>query len=749
MPRNGSGTYVLPTGNPVAPGTVIESTWANDTMTDVGTALTGSLPRNGEAPMSAPLKLSDGTVSSPSLTFNSQTSTGVYWPGTGILALTAGGVEVFRVNSSGRLLLGSTSDTTERLQVTGTAKVTGNTTIGGTLGVIGAATLSSTLGVIGAATLAALSATTGSFSSTLAVTGATTLSSTLAVTGATTLSSTLSVTGNVAVNTNKFNVTAASGNTTIAGTLGVTGATTLSSTLSVTGATTLAGVLNVADGAAASPGITFTTDTNTGIYRVGENQLGLAAGAALRLTIGTTSITSTLPYYAPDGTAAAPSYAFSSDTNTGLYWVSADTLGITTAGTQAATFDASGNANIAGGLGVRAGVPATSYGIISSYDRTVNSSTYGLHSTVNLTAATLTADRSNYGIYNIIQVQNQNAAAFSANVFGIYSQAQTSTTAGNSVNGEGTLYGVYGYANHQTGDATYTRMENAFGVYGIAQSTGTTSLIDNAYGVYSLVRPTNAGATINTGYLFYGSNSTVTGAMTNRYGVYIASAINNYFTGAVQIGGTATGPTTAGGLGVGVDPPGDNLISAAGSITTGTQFFGAAADSVTAPSYTWSTDNNSGMYNAGADSIGFTTGGTNRVTISTTAVTVANADTVLANTGPTSTLSAGFRGVPQSSQSANYTLVLADAGKHVYHPSGGGAGDVFTIPANASVAFPVGTAVTFVNLDSNTVSIAITTDTLYMAGSGSTGSRTLAQYGIATALKISSTTWLISGTGLT
>ena len=70
---------------------------------------------------------------------------------------------------------------------------------------------------------------------TLGVTGATTLSSTLGVTGATTLSSTLAVTGDVAINTNKFNITAASGNTTIAGTLGVSGATTLSSTLGVTG----------------------------------------------------------------------------------------------------------------------------------------------------------------------------------------------------------------------------------------------------------------------------------------------------------------------------------------------------------------------------------------------------------------------------------------------------------------------------------------------------------------------------------
>jgi hypothetical protein len=109
----------------------------------------------------------------------------------------------------------------------------------------------------------------------------------------------------------------------------------------------------------------------------------------------------------------------------------------------------------------------------------------------------------------------------------------------------------------------------------------------------------------------------------------------------------------------------------------------------------------------------------------------------------------GFRGIPQNAQTGNYTLVAADAGKHIYHASGAGAGDTYTIPANASVAFEIGTAITFVNLAADSVAIAITSDTMYLAGTGTTGSRTLAQYGVATAIKIDTTTWIISGTGLT
>jgi len=47
------------------------------------------------------------------------------------------------------------------------------------------------------------------------------------------------------------------------------------------------------------------------------------------------------------------------------------------------------------------------------------------------------------------------------------------------------------------------------------------------------------------------------------------------------------------------------------------------------------------------------------------------------------------------------------------------------------------------------VTIAITSDTMYLAGTGTTGSRSLAQYGMATAIKMTSTTWIISGNGLT
>lgn len=107
----------------------------------------------------------------------------------------------------------------------------------------------------------------------------------------------------------------------------------------------------------------------------------------------------------------------------------------------------------------------------------------------------------------------------------------------------------------------------------------------------------------------------------------------------------------------------------------------------------------------------------------------------------------GYINIPQNSQSADYTAVAADSGKHIYHPVADDNPRTFTIPANASVAFAIGTAITFVN-DQNTVTVAITSDVLVWAEDGSTGSRTLAENGIATAVKVTSTRWIISGTGL-
>ena len=119
----------------------------------------------------------------------------------------------------------------------------------------------------------------------------------------------------------------------------------------------------------------------------------------------------------------------------------------------------------------------------------------------------------------------------------------------------------------------------------------------------------------------------------------------------------------------------------------------------------------------------------------------------LSNATVDGTNKVGFREVPQNSQSSSYTLVLSDSGKHIYHSAGSPAA-VYTIPSDSSVSFVIGTVITFINLATTTVTIT-PVDTLIWAGSGSTGSRVLAQYGSASILKLTSTQWIITGVGLT
>jgi hypothetical protein len=109
----------------------------------------------------------------------------------------------------------------------------------------------------------------------------------------------------------------------------------------------------------------------------------------------------------------------------------------------------------------------------------------------------------------------------------------------------------------------------------------------------------------------------------------------------------------------------------------------------------------------------------------------------------------GYLNIPQNSQSTAYTTVLADSGYCIFHPASDANARTFTIAANSSVAYPLGTVIQFINMSANNVTIAINTDTLTWAQGGGTGSRTLAQYGVANCVKVGTTQWLLTGTNVT
>lgn len=155
-----------------------------------------------------------------------------------------------------------------------------------------------------------------------------------------------------------------------------------------------------------------------------------------------------------------------------------------------------------------------------------------------------------------------------------------------------------------------------------------------------------------------------------------------------------------------------------------------------------------------------TSGGTGTTSATGTGSLVLSASPALTGTPTAPTAAAGtattqlattafvdtLRDVPSNAKTVNYPLALPDRGGSVDF---NGASLTCTIPANSSVAFPVGTVIVITNLNASNLSIAITTDTLTISGSTTTGTRTLGQNGEARLRKVGATSWLIAGTALT
>lgn len=120
-----------------------------------------------------------------------------------------------------------------------------------------------------------------------------------------------------------------------------------------------------------------------------------------------------------------------------------------------------------------------------------------------------------------------------------------------------------------------------------------------------------------------------------------------------------------------------------------------------------------------------------------------------AGVAPIFAAAAGGAASTLTSISAAYGFVLADANNAFLHPSADTTARIWTIPANASIAFPIGTTLTGYNQNAaGVITLSITTDTMRLALTGTTGSRTIAANGMFTATKLTTTEWLVNGVGI-
>lgn len=122
---------------------------------------------------------------------------------------------------------------------------------------------------------------------------------------------------------------------------------------------------------------------------------------------------------------------------------------------------------------------------------------------------------------------------------------------------------------------------------------------------------------------------------------------------------------------------------------------------------------------------------------------IANGGTIVQAAAP-ATNAIGYLGTPQNAQAGTYGLLMTDIGKDVYFT----ATTTVTIPANGSVAIPIGSIIELSVDASHTLTIAITTDTLRWVPSNTTGSRTLTGPAQCVIQKKTATEWWVSGLGL-
>jgi len=291
-------------------------------------------------------------------------------------------------------------------------------------------------------------------------------------------------------------------------------------------------------------------------------------------------------------------------------------------------------------------------------------------------------------------------------------------------------------------------------------STGTVATVEAIHSLNNPILASTLATTFTSATTLYlgipsaGANVTIT----NAYSLYAAGGVLVGGTltcnSTIALSGTSSGSCslgtsiTSGSISIGTGLS-TGLVTIGGTSSTGTMTFGQSTGAQT--------------YNIGTGAtLAATTKainiGTAGVSTSITNITIGSAvsgsttnltlnGTLAAASAITTAQSVGYIGYPQNSTAVGITLALTDIGKHVYVSA---TGQTITIPANATVAFPIGTEITIVGGSGATsTSIAITTDTLNLSPAGTTGTRTLAAFGIAKLLKVAATTWYISGTGLT
>lgn len=418
-----------------------------------------------------------------------------------------------------------------------------------------------------------------------------------------------------------------------------------------------------------------------------------------------------------DGTAAAPSITFASDLTLGLYKAGADVLGISTAGVQRVVINASGQVTI--------NAPGAGDALTVSGNLTVNVPA-GLISLNSTTATSPALIFYSLGGVNKARLGVEGTAG--------------GTITGSSI-GDLLLWSTTGVDISTTSGGLNARIDSV----GVVTFQGTSGNIN-----------LNSTTATNAAIVFFNLGGT------NKVRIGAEGTAGSTITGS-QVGDalvySTTGfdvTTTAGNLNLRVDSvgalttqgvAGQHIINSTTTTNAALEFFnlgGINKARVGAEGTAGATITGSLV----GDAFLLTTGGNFIVSTNTggaIAFKVDSANGLSQCLDESGTLwDIGFRDMPGIVNSGALGFTLTHRGKFINQQTA----STLTIPANVSIPFAIGAVIVVGNFSGGTVTIAITTDTLILAGTATTGSRTLAPNALCTLVKGGNTTWLASGSGV-
>jgi hypothetical protein len=291
MPRNSSGTYTLPAGNPVVSNTIIETAWGNPTMSDLGSALTDSLSRGGSGSMLAALKLTDGAVGAPGMSFNAEASTGLFRPTSKALGVAVMGQEIARFTDTGLTINKPLSFNDDITLADGKSIIWGD----GSLKIVGSS-VSDVITVVGSRVSTPVLRANGAVYGTFGVRGG--------------------------------------------GTTGVYGGAGPGAYNEIVIEDDAAAGISILTPNTASAGITFGDPQNAAIggvvYDHATDQFSFFAGASspARMIISPTGVRALVPNWSDNDTAAAPGFAWTQTPAMGMFRAAANIIGWSTTGVE-------------------------------------------------------------------------------------------------------------------------------------------------------------------------------------------------------------------------------------------------------------------------------------------------------------------------------------------------------------------------------------------------------------------------------